>query len=80
MFYLVIIIVLLLALGFLLLYKTGAIDHFSSFQDPYLDTLKAKLAVVFPELDLFKLRGSTKSFTMFKEEMYVCLFDKHNKY
>ena len=74
------ILVFILVSGFIWYVSKRHIDHFTSFEDPYLSSLVDKLSTEFPELKLFQLRGSHKSFTVDKEHMYICILDSNQKY
>ena len=74
-----IISVLLMIYFIHILYK-NSIDRYDKFYDPKLDELRNKIYTIIPEINGVELYGSNKSFTIDKEEIYLCLKDKNDRY
>ena len=63
-----------------LFYKERMNDTYDKYYDPKLDNLKQRLLPVFPELKDVDMSGSNKSFTVNKEDVYICMKDERNNY
>jgi Zn-dependent peptidase ImmA (M78 family) len=63
-----------------LFYQERIQDTYDKYYDPKLDILKERLATVFPEIKNVDLSGSNKSFTVNKEDIYICMKDEKNNY
>lgn len=55
-------------------------DNFERFYDPKLEELRDRLAGTFPEIRQVQLSGSNKSFTINKEQVYICTKDQNGTY
>jgi len=55
-------------------------EPFFSVRDPYLDKLGKQLSVIHPKLANIRLYVGTKSYTINKKHVYICLKDKNGDY
>lgn len=74
-----ILIVAFLSLLYFLFWRKRERDTYK-FYDPKLDELRERLSVAIPEIRNISLSGSNKSFTINKEDVYICTKDEHGKY
>jgi hypothetical protein len=73
------IVLLVCYIGYMF-YKERMDDTYDKYYDPKLDNLKQRLLPVFPELQHVEMSGSNKSFTVNKEDVYICMKDERNQY
>jgi hypothetical protein len=77
-------IVILLSAFALLIYVIywvhSVIEEYHAADDPMLFKLKEILEDVHPSIADCKLYRDTKSYTLNKEKIFMCLYDEHGKY
>lgn len=78
--YLLLIILLLFCMHFKDTICLSFEYYVSGTRDPVLDTLHKQLCIVDPRICDIDLYKGSKSYTLNKSSIYICLKDKHGKY
>lgn len=63
-----------------LFYKKFVIDNYTKFYDPKLVEIQKRLSKAIPEVNDINLSGSNKSFTINKQDVYICTKDINGQY
>lgn len=72
-------ILFLISIG-VVIYTINRLHEKYSEDDPMLIELRKKVEKVFPDINTVVLLKGTKSYTINKKKIHLCLFDKDGKY
>lgn len=78
--YSILILTILMALGGIIWWILYSIKEYHSQDDPMLHNIKQILEPLHPAIKHIKLYKGSKSYTINKDKIYLCLKDENNEY
>jgi Zn-dependent peptidase ImmA (M78 family) len=73
-------LVVILIFSGIVIYNRFIVDHYVKFYDPKIIEIQNKLSTAIPEIKKINLSGSNRSFTINKQDVYICTKDNNGQY